>query len=98
MTPREYFAHYVEQNGGPTRVAERLGIPFPTIAAVCNGQRGIGRRLAERMAQADPLLDPKTLVWVKAEPQDHPPARRGTATEGAAAEADEAVLTKRVSA
>lgn len=29
---------------------------------------------------------------------EYPPARRGTAVEGASAEADEAVLTKRVSA
>jgi plasmid maintenance system antidote protein VapI len=67
MTPREYWAHYVEANGGPTKVAERLGIPFPTIAAVCNGQRGIGKGLAQRMNQADPMLDASVLVWVAAD-------------------------------
>lgn len=66
MTPNQYWEHYVEVNGGPTRVSERLGIPFPTIAAVCNGTRGIGKNLATRMHQADPMLDPKVLVWVSA--------------------------------
>lgn len=64
MKPREYWTHYVEVNGGPTKVAEKLGIPFSTIAAVSNGTRGIGRDIAQRMAEADPMLDPKVLVWV----------------------------------
>jgi len=70
MTPREYWSHYVEVNGGPARVAERLNIPLSTIAGVCNGSRGIGRQLAERMAEADPMLDPKTLIWVTADKSD----------------------------
>jgi plasmid maintenance system antidote protein VapI len=64
MDPRAYWAHYVDVNGGPARVSERLGIPFSTIAAVSNGTRGIGKDLAQRLHQADPMLDPKTLVWV----------------------------------
>lgn len=64
MTPREYWALYVEQNGGPAGVARKLDIPLSTIAAVCNGSRGIGRALAGRMCKADPLLDAKTLIWV----------------------------------
>lgn len=64
MTPREYWAHYVQVHGGPSKVAVRLGIPFPTIAAVTNGTRGIGKELARRLHQADPMLDPKVLVWV----------------------------------
>lgn len=66
MKPREYWAHYVDVNGGPTRVSEKLEIPFSTIAAICNGARGIGRRTARRMVKADPLLDEKTLIFVEA--------------------------------
>lgn len=67
MTPREYWTHYVDRHGGPAKVAERLSIPYPTIASVSNGSRGIGRRLADRMVAADPLLDRDQLVWVTAE-------------------------------
>lgn len=66
MTPHQYWAHYIEVHGGPARVSERLRIPYSTIANVCNGTRGIGKSLASRMNQADPLLDPKVLVWVTA--------------------------------
>lgn len=66
MTPHQYWANYIEANGGPTRVAERLGIPFSTIANVSNGTRGIGKGLATRLNKADPSLDPKVLVWVTA--------------------------------
>lgn len=65
-TPRAYWDAYVAENGGPKGVSEKLGIPYPTIAGVCNGNRGIGRRLAYRMESADPLLDASRLVWVQA--------------------------------
>lgn len=67
MKPREYWAHYVAVHGGPTKVAERLKIPFSTIAAVSNGTRGIGKDLANRLHQADPMLDPKVLIWITAD-------------------------------
>lgn len=69
MDPRSYWMQYVEKNGGAPAVAERLGIPYPTIASVCNGSRGIGRELAERMSTADPELDRTVLVWVKPTPK-----------------------------
>lgn len=72
MTPRAYWQNYVEQHGGPVGAAERLCIPYPTIASVCNGRRGIGRRLAERMGAADPSLDVSVLVWVRATNADTP--------------------------
>lgn len=62
--PRDYWTAYVEQNGGPVGVSKRLSIPYSTIAAVCNGSRGIGRRMALRMASADPLLDAGKLALV----------------------------------
>jgi plasmid maintenance system antidote protein VapI len=65
MTPREYFTTYIERNGGPAKVAEALDIPYSTIAGVCNGSRGIGKKLAARMKSADPLLDEGQLVWVE---------------------------------
>jgi len=70
MDARAYWNSYVERNDGPTGVAARLGIPYPTIAAVCNGSRGIGRSLASRMAERDPMLDPRVLVWVEATPKN----------------------------
>jgi hypothetical protein len=63
---RDYWINYVEQNGGPSGVAAKLGIPYSTIAGVCNGSRGIGRRLAIRMATADPTLDAGRLSLVGA--------------------------------
>ena len=67
MEAREYWNHYVAENGGPVGVSKKLGIPYQSIACICNGHRGIGHGLAQRMAKADPMLDPKKLVWVRAE-------------------------------
>lgn len=66
MSPREYWCHFVERHGGLLAVSTRLGIPYGTIANITNGNRGIGRNLAQRMADADPLLDPRVLVFVAA--------------------------------
>lgn len=79
MDARDYWNHYVEEQGGAPAVAKRLQIPYSTIAGICNGSRGIGHSLAERMAAADPLLDAKRLVWVRAIP-----ARRTTVLKDAA--------------
>ena len=49
MDARTYFLTYVERVGGRKAAAEKLGLPYVTIASVCNGHRGIGKRLAERM-------------------------------------------------
>lgn len=67
MDARDYWNHYVETHGGPAGVASHLGIPYSTIAGIHNGSRGIGHRLAERMAGVDPMLDAAKLVWVRAE-------------------------------
>lgn len=66
---RQYWQEYVDRIGGPVQVAEKLGIPYSTIAGVCNGSRGIGHDLAERMAKADPDLDQMVLVWVRPQPK-----------------------------
>lgn len=65
MDARTYWNAYVEQKGGATKVAEHLGIPYSTIAGVCNGSRGIGRDLAARMSAADSSLDANLLLWVR---------------------------------
>jgi plasmid maintenance system antidote protein VapI len=65
MDARTYWNTYVDDNGGPTRVAGKLGIPYSTIAGVCNGTRGIGRDLAARMHRADQSLDASVLLWVR---------------------------------
>lgn len=86
MDARAYWNAYVKQHGGPVPVHIRLGIPYSTIAGVCNGSRGIGHDLASRMAKADPLLDAAKLVWVR----PIPPAHRSTVAnrEGEATETD----------
>lgn len=63
--PRAYWQTYVDRNDGPAGVAKKLGIPYQTIASVCNGSRGIGHDLADRMAKADKSLDKSVLVWVR---------------------------------
>lgn len=67
--PRAYWQSYVDRLGGPSRVAEKLGIPYSTIAGVCNGSRGIGHALAGRMSEADQELDPMVLIWVRPAPR-----------------------------
>src|SRR3546814_14574677 len=78
MDPRSYWNHYVSQHGGPAGTARRLGIPFQTTASICNGNRGLGRKPARRMADQEPLLDTKILLWVTA--ADAPSARTTAAT------------------
>lgn len=62
--PRAYWDAYVERCGGVIATAERLKTPYSTVAGICNGSRGIGRSLAKRFAQADPMLDASRLLWV----------------------------------
>lgn len=66
-TARSYWNLYVEKHGGPVGASKHLGIPYSTVAGVCNGSRGIGRELARRMHERDPLLDLETIVWVTAD-------------------------------
>lgn len=66
MTPREYLAEYVERHGGAPEVAKRLGIPYSTLAAICNGYRGISPQMADKMHKADPMIDRNQIVWVRA--------------------------------
>lgn len=64
MEPRAYWNSYVERCGGIQATADRLKAPYSTIACVCNGARGIGRKLSRRFAEVDPELDENILVWV----------------------------------
>lgn len=65
MTPREYLLAYIDQHGGVGSTALRLGMPYPTLAAIKNGTRGISPKTARKMVAADPLLDANRLVWVR---------------------------------
>lgn len=67
MDARAVWDNYVERHGGAPGVAEKLQVPYSTIAGICNGSRGIGKNLAKRMASKDPLLDENVLIWVVAE-------------------------------
>ncbi len=64
---RNYWNLYVEKHGGPVGTSKHLDIAYSTIAGICNGNRGIGRELARRMHERDPLLDIETIVWVSAD-------------------------------
>lgn len=76
MNARDYWNTYVENAGGAVQVSTKLDIPYSTIAGICNGSRGIGHKLAERMAAADPMLDAGRLVWVRATKRDQPDSAR----------------------
>lgn len=65
MNGRDYLQAYIDQNGGVPQTAARLGLPYPTFAAIANGTRGISKDMADRMAHADPLLDKARLIWVR---------------------------------
>jgi hypothetical protein len=73
MDAREYWDDYVKRAGGLLAVSERLGIPYSTIACICNGSRGIGHRLAQRMVASDPGLDVDKLIWVRPNRVERPP-------------------------
>lgn len=66
MTPRDYFLRYIDLNGGLAATSRKLGIPYPTLQCIARGWRGISPKLAQRMADADPMLDPNRLVWIRA--------------------------------
>ena len=65
MSERDYLNAYIERNGGVAATAARLGMPYPTLAAIKNGTRGISPKTAQKMAAADPLLDASRLVWIR---------------------------------
>lgn len=66
MDARTYWNTYVQRHGGVAGTAAHLGLPYSTVAGICNGSRGIGRDLALRMRKADPLLDPSVLFYLRA--------------------------------
>lgn len=65
MDARAYWSEYVRRHDGIAATAAHLDLPYSTVAGICNGSRGIGRSLAQRMAAKDALLDAKVLVWVR---------------------------------
>lgn len=65
MTPRDYLNAYIDRHGGVPATASHLGMPYPTLAAIQNGTRGISPKTAQKMAKADPLLDANKLVWIR---------------------------------
>lgn len=65
MDARTYWNHYVKSHGGVSGTAAHLGLPYSTVAGISNGSRGVGRRLALRMKEADPLLDPSLLFYLR---------------------------------
>lgn len=76
MTPRDYLRAYIDRHGGVPATAERLGMPYSSLAAISNGTRGVSPKTAKRMASADPLLDANRLVWIRPIPRTSA-AKRG---------------------
>lgn len=66
MTSRDYLNTYIERHGGVPQTARFLGLPYSTLASIVNGTRGVTPKMARRMAEADPILDPNRLVWIRA--------------------------------
>ena len=79
MTPRDYLNEYIGRHGSIGAAAEHLGIAYSTLAGICNGSRGVGRKLAQRMTAADPLLDANRLVWIRPTKPAPAPAQQGEA-------------------
>ena len=72
MDPRAYFLALVENAGGLPAAAKAWAIPYPTLAAVANGGRGISKRLAQRISTGTRgIADASRLVWVEPTPNDH---------------------------
>jgi plasmid maintenance system antidote protein VapI len=65
MDERPYLKALVKQAGGIKAAAEKWGLPYPTLASLMNGYRGISPKMAQRIAAADPMADAKRLVWVR---------------------------------
>lgn len=66
MDGRKHLLAYVELNDGIPQAAARLGLPYSTMAAICNGTRGIGKNLAQRMQTASGgALQADRLIWVR---------------------------------
>ena len=67
MDARKHLNDYVEEVGGRPAAANALGIPYSTMAAICNGTRGIGKDLAQRMAEGSGgRLNADLLIWITA--------------------------------
>jgi hypothetical protein len=66
MDEREYLRAYLSTLGSVPQAAEKLGIPYPTLAGVLSGYKGVGRNLAERLQLAsNNFLDANRLVWIR---------------------------------
>lgn len=66
MEPRAYWNAYIERVGGLPKLAAESGIPYSTLAGINNGFRGVGRELAQRLVDFDPLLDKGLLLQIEA--------------------------------
>lgn len=66
MNGRDYINKYVDKYGGLRATSKKLGVPYPSLAAIINGTRGIGKNMALRLEKGSRgELDPKNLVWIK---------------------------------
>lgn len=70
MEPRTYWNTYVERVGGLPKLAAESGIPYSTLAGINNGHRGVGRELAQRLCDHDPMLDKGLLLQIEASRAD----------------------------
>lgn len=66
MDPRSPLLQYIDACGGKPQAAKVLDLPYSTLAAICNGTRGVGKDLARRLEEASGgQLNAQQLVWIR---------------------------------
>lgn len=66
MDPREPLIAFINTFEGRPQAAEKLGIPYSTLAAICNGTRGVGKDLAQRLEErSGGALKAEQLIWIR---------------------------------
>ena len=67
MDGRQHLEAAIAKHGGMTPASKAWGIPYPSLAAVVRGWRGVSRKQAAKWAaQAGGDLDASLLVWIRA--------------------------------
>lgn len=85
MDPRDYLIEaLVSRYGSISQAAKAMVIPYPTLAATCNGIRGCSPNLARRLGAASGgFLDPSRLVWMRALTAEQRESRKSQPTQAA---------------
>lgn len=67
MTDHESLLAYVSKLGTREQAAKRLGVSYQTLSSICNGRRGVGKKMAAQLEKATKgKLKANKLVWIGA--------------------------------